>query len=101
MAPLSGGMKDDFKHRLKNGYAVKSEDHDDVYFVSAEIYGSDVDEGTIGTWRRRASAAPRRSGRSTTLRRNTQTCATGRRSATWRPTTTASPSTKECIEAAG
>ncbi|MEJ7791356.1 MAG: hypothetical protein WKF65_05235 [Gaiellaceae bacterium] len=39
MTPLGIGMKDD-QYRLKNGQAVQSADHEDVYFVSAEIYGS-------------------------------------------------------------
>ncbi len=49
MAPLGGGMKDD-QFRLKNGQAVKSADHDDIYFVSAEIYGPDIEDVTIATW---------------------------------------------------
>lgn len=49
MTPLGIGMKDD-QYRLKNGQAVQSADHEDVYFVSAEIYGSAETEGKIGTW---------------------------------------------------
>ena len=46
-------MKDE-QHRLKNGQAVKSEDVAGIYFVSAEIYGPEVEEGTIGTWATRS-----------------------------------------------
>ena len=53
MAPLGGGMKDE-QHRLKNGQAVKSEDDAGIYFVSAEIYGPEVEEGTIGAWATRS-----------------------------------------------
>ena len=53
MTPLGNGMKDD-EHRLKNGQAVQSEDNAEIYFVSAEIYGPDVEEGTIGTWATRS-----------------------------------------------
>ena len=49
MTPLGNGMKDD-QVRLKNGYAVPSDDHGKMFFVSAEVYGSGVPEGTIGTW---------------------------------------------------
>ena len=49
MTPLGNGMKDD-EIRLKNGRAVKSADHESIYFVSAEIYGSTAAEGQIGTW---------------------------------------------------
>ena len=49
MTPLGNGMKD-LEVRARNGQAVESEDHDDVYFVSAELYGGDVEEGTVGTW---------------------------------------------------
>jgi hypothetical protein len=49
MTPLGNGMKD-MTHRLKNGQAVESEDHEDVYFVSAEVYGEGIETGTIGTW---------------------------------------------------
>ena len=37
MTPLGNGMKDD-QVRLTNGRAVKSDDHANVYFVSAEVY---------------------------------------------------------------
>jgi hypothetical protein len=49
MTPLGNGMKDD-QARLKNGRAVKSDDHAKIFFVSAEVYGSGVSDGTIGTW---------------------------------------------------
>jgi hypothetical protein len=49
MTPLGNGMKD-MAHRVKNGNAVQSEDHEDIYFVSAEVYGEGVEAGTIGTW---------------------------------------------------
>jgi hypothetical protein len=49
MTPVGNGMKD-MAHRVKSGYAVQSEDHEDIYFVSAEVYGDGVEEGTIGTW---------------------------------------------------
>jgi hypothetical protein len=49
MTPLGNGMKDD-QVRVKNGRAVKSDDHAEIFFVSAEVYGSGVSEGTIGTW---------------------------------------------------
>ena len=49
MAPLGNATKDD-AHRLKNGQAVESGDQDGIYFVSAEVYGAGVEEGTIGTW---------------------------------------------------
>jgi hypothetical protein len=48
-APLGGGMKET-TFRLKNAQAVKSKDHDHVYFVSAEVYGEGVEAGTVGTW---------------------------------------------------
>jgi hypothetical protein len=47
--PLGGGMKE-ATFRLKNAQAVKSKDHDHVYFVSAEVYGEGVDAGTVATW---------------------------------------------------
>lgn len=53
MTPLGNGMKDD-QQRLKNGQAVRSEDDADIYFVSAEIYGPGVENGTIGTWATRS-----------------------------------------------
>ena len=49
MTPLGNGMKDD-QVRLKNGRAAKSNDHEEIYFVSAELYGPGVPDGTIGTW---------------------------------------------------
>ena len=49
MTPLGIGMKDD-EYRLKNGRAVQSADHENIYFVSAEIYGAEEAEGKIGTW---------------------------------------------------
>ncbi len=49
MTPLGNGMKD-LEIRARNGRAVESEDHAGVYFVSAELYGGDVEEGTVGTW---------------------------------------------------
>ena len=47
--PLGNGMKD-MEVRIKNAHAVESGDRDDVYFVSAELYGGDVADGTVGTW---------------------------------------------------
>lgn len=49
MTPLGNGMKD-MDVRARSGFAVESEEHDGVYFVSAELYGGDVEEGTVGTW---------------------------------------------------
>jgi hypothetical protein len=49
MTPLGNATRDD-AHRLRNGQAVESEDHDDVHFVSAEVYGPGVAAGTVGTW---------------------------------------------------
>jgi hypothetical protein len=49
MTPLGNGMKN-MDVRVRNGQAVESEDHDDVYFVSAELFGGGVEDGTIGTW---------------------------------------------------
>ena len=53
MTPLGNGMKDD-QQRLKNGQVVRSEDDAEIYFVSAEIYGPGVENGTIGTWATRS-----------------------------------------------
>jgi hypothetical protein len=42
---VSGGGK------LRNGFAVKSEDFSEVYFVSAEIDGPGMEgDGEVGTW---------------------------------------------------
>jgi hypothetical protein len=49
MAPLGNGMKND-EQRLKNGQAVRSNDREGAYFVSAEVYGPGVPDATIGTW---------------------------------------------------
>lgn len=49
MTPLGNGMRE-LEHRVKNGYAVESAEGDGVYFVSAEVYGEGVEEGTVGTW---------------------------------------------------
>lgn len=48
-APLGSAMKD-ATFRLKNVQAVKSEDRDGVYFISAEVYGEGVEARTVGTW---------------------------------------------------
>jgi hypothetical protein len=53
MTPLGNGMKNE-QHRLKNGQAVESQDDAGIYYVSAEIYGPEVEEGTIGTWATRS-----------------------------------------------
>ena len=48
--PLGNGISAEGA-RLTNAYVVKSEDHDSIYFVSAEIDGTGYeDAGDIATW---------------------------------------------------
>ena len=50
MTPLGNGLQND-QDQLVNGQVVKSRDHDDIYFVSAELDGPGFTEpGDIGTW---------------------------------------------------
>jgi hypothetical protein len=50
MTPLSNGLQND-QDELVNGQVVKSRDHEDIYFVSAELDGPGFDDpGDIGTW---------------------------------------------------
>jgi hypothetical protein len=50
MTPLANLLTDK-SNRLTSGQAVKSRDHERIYFVSAEIDGPGLaDPGDIGTW---------------------------------------------------
>jgi hypothetical protein len=50
MTPLGNGLQND-QDELVNGQVVKSRDHEDIYFVSAELDGPGFTEpGDIGTW---------------------------------------------------
>ena len=50
MSPLGNALTNE-RDRLENGQVVKSRDHDDIYFVSAELDGPGfADPGDIGTW---------------------------------------------------
>jgi hypothetical protein len=50
MTPLGNSLKSE-RDSLENGQVVKSRDHDDIYFVSAELEGPGLfDPGDVGTW---------------------------------------------------
>jgi hypothetical protein len=50
MTPLGNALKSERDH-LENGHLVKSRDHDDIYFVSAELEGPGLfDPGDVATW---------------------------------------------------
>jgi hypothetical protein len=50
MTPLGNAVKNELD-RFTNGWIVKSNDHPDIYFVSAELDGPGFeDPGDIGTW---------------------------------------------------
>ena len=50
MTPLGNSLKSE-RDSLENGQVVKSRDHSDIYFVSAELEGPGLfDSGDIGTW---------------------------------------------------
>ena len=50
MTPLGNGLTNE-RDRLENGQIVKSADHDDIWFVSAELEGPGFQRpGDIGTW---------------------------------------------------
>jgi hypothetical protein len=50
MTPLGNAVKNELD-RFRNGWIVKSRDHSDIYFVSAELDGPGFeDPGDVGTW---------------------------------------------------
>jgi hypothetical protein len=50
MTPLGNALVNE-RDRLTNGHFVKSRDHEDIYFISAELDGPGFqDPGDIGTW---------------------------------------------------
>jgi hypothetical protein len=50
MTPLGNGLKYE-RDRLRDGYVVKSKDHEDIYFLSAELDGPGFQHaGHVGTW---------------------------------------------------
>jgi len=50
MTPLGNALKSDRDH-LEHGRLVKSRDHEDIYFISAELEGPGLfDPGDVGTW---------------------------------------------------
>jgi hypothetical protein len=50
MTPLGDSLKSE-RDSLENGQVVKSRDHDDIYFVSAELEGPGLfDPGDVATW---------------------------------------------------
>jgi hypothetical protein len=50
MTPLGNALTNE-RDRLENGQIVKSRDHDDIWFVSAELEGPGFQRpGDIGTW---------------------------------------------------
>jgi hypothetical protein len=50
MTPLGNSLKSE-RDSLENGQVVKSRDHDDIYFVSAELEGPGLfDPGDVATW---------------------------------------------------
>ena len=50
MTPLANGLANE-RDRLENGQMVKSRDHDDIWFVSAELEGPGFQRsGDIATW---------------------------------------------------
>jgi hypothetical protein len=50
MTPLGNSLKSE-RDSLENGQVVKSRDHSDIYFVSAELEGPGLfDPGDVATW---------------------------------------------------
>lgn len=50
MTPLGDSLKSE-RDSLENGQVVKSRDHSDIYFVSAELEGPGLfDPGDVATW---------------------------------------------------
>jgi hypothetical protein len=50
MTPLGNALKNELD-RLENGHVVKSRDHEDIYFISAELDGPGLyDPGHVATW---------------------------------------------------
>jgi hypothetical protein len=50
MTPLGNSLTNE-RDSLENGQVVKSRDHSDIYFVSAELEGPGLFEpGDVGTW---------------------------------------------------
>ena len=50
MTPPTNGLQND-QDQLVDGHVVKSRDHDDIYYVSAELDGPGFDDpGDIATW---------------------------------------------------
>jgi hypothetical protein len=50
MTPLGNALNNELD-RLVNGYVVRSRDHGDMYFVSAELDGPGFERpGDVGTW---------------------------------------------------
>ena len=50
MTPLGNSLENE-RDRLSNGQIVKSGDHEDIYFVSAELDGPGFQgPGDVGTW---------------------------------------------------
>jgi hypothetical protein len=50
MTPLGNALKSERDH-LENGQFVKSRDHEDIYFISAELEGPGLfDPGDVATW---------------------------------------------------
>jgi hypothetical protein len=50
MTPLGNALMSE-RDSLENGQVVKSRDHSDIYFVSAELEGPGLfDPGDVGTW---------------------------------------------------
>ena len=50
MTPLGNALRSERDH-LENGHVVKSRDHEDIYFISAELEGPGLFEpGDVGTW---------------------------------------------------
>jgi hypothetical protein len=50
MTPLGNALTSE-RDSLENGQVVKSRDHSDIYFVSAELEGPGLfDPGDVGTW---------------------------------------------------
>jgi hypothetical protein len=50
MTPLGNALTNE-RDRLENGHVVKSRDHEDIYFISAELDGPGLyDPGHVGTW---------------------------------------------------
>jgi hypothetical protein len=50
MTPLQNGLTNE-RDRLENGQVVKSRDHEDIYFISAELEGPGLyNPGDVATW---------------------------------------------------